>query len=357
MTIFPFTDLSSIARQEGLIVAVLIGIAFGFVLERAGFGRADKLAAQFYLRDMRVFKVMFTAIVTATLGLVIASAVGLANLRDLSESVASLTWIWPMLIGGFVLGAGFIISGYCPGTSIVATASGNIDGLFTVGGVVTGTFLYSELLQIPAFHQFHNSGAKGAWFLYDLIKVPPQVLAAATAVAAVFAFIGAEKVESMISGGRSPRRVRRFAFAGVTALAVVALLTIAVPATPAAASQQARTISAAELARVIVDTPWSVRILDVRDPAAFVKDRVPGSQNVSASSLSDLTSDGRAIVIVGDARRLPPGSRTLAGGMAAWRSDPLMQAMTSGAPPPPPPAPIAGGMIAKSKKKGGGCSS
>ena len=34
-----------------------------FLLERAGFGRADKLAAQFYLRDLTVFKVMFSAIV------------------------------------------------------------------------------------------------------------------------------------------------------------------------------------------------------------------------------------------------------------------------------------------------------
>ena len=78
---FPFTALSDAARQEGLVVAVLIGIAFGFVLERAGFGRADKLAAQFYLRDMRVFKVMFSAIVTAMLGLTIASGLGLTNLR------------------------------------------------------------------------------------------------------------------------------------------------------------------------------------------------------------------------------------------------------------------------------------
>lgn len=56
MTYFPFSELSTASRQQGLLVAVLIGIAFGFVLERAGFGRADKLAAQFYLRDMRVFK-------------------------------------------------------------------------------------------------------------------------------------------------------------------------------------------------------------------------------------------------------------------------------------------------------------
>jgi cytochrome bd-type quinol oxidase subunit 2 len=353
---FPFTALSAAARQEGLIVAVLIGIAFGFVLERAGFGRADKLAAQFYLRDLRVFKVMFSAIVTAMLGLVIATGLGLANLREISESIASFTWIWPMLIGGFVLGVGFIVSGYCPGTSLVATASGNVDGLFTVGGVIAGTFVYSELLRIPAFHAFHNSSEKGAWFLYDIVKVPPAVLAAAVTVMAILAFIGAEKVEALMGGARTATRVRRYAFATVGTMAVVAIVTIAIPAAPAAASQRPATITAAELARLVVDAPWSVRIVDVRDAAAFAKERVPGSQNVAAAALSDLPSDGRDVVVIGEARRLPPNARLLAGGIAAWSADPFVKAMTSGAPPPPPPAPAAGGAIAKPKKKGGGCS-
>ena len=56
------------ARELGLVVAVLIGFGFGFVLERAGFGRANKLAGQFYGTDMTVLKVMFSAIVTAMLG-------------------------------------------------------------------------------------------------------------------------------------------------------------------------------------------------------------------------------------------------------------------------------------------------
>lgn len=351
---FPFEFLNTTSRELGLIVAVFIGIAFGFVLERAGFGRADKLAAQFYLRDMRVLKVMFTGIVTAMLGLMIASGIGLTNLRDISESIVSFTWIWPMLAGGLVLGIGFIVSGYCPGTSIVATASGNVDGLFAVGGVITGTFLYSELLQIPLVHQFHNSGAKGPWFLYDLIKVPPQAIAAAVTVMAILAFIGAEKVESMIGGARTARRVRRYAFASVSMLAVLALVTIVIPATPATAGQPQPTISAAELARIVVDAPWTIRIIDVRDAAAYAKDRIPGSQNIRAESLADLPNDGRAVVILGDVKHLPANARLLAGGITAWNADPLVKAMTSGAPPPPPP-PTAGGMIAKPKKKGGGC--
>jgi len=290
------------------------------------------------------------------LGLVIVSGLGLANLRDISESIASFTWIWPMVLGGFVLGIGFIVSGYCPGTSIVSMASGNVDGLFTVGGVITGTFVYSELLQIPRFHEFHNSGAKGAWFLYDIIRVPPALLATAVAVMAILAFIGAEKVESLMGGTRTVRRTRRFAFAAVSALAVIALITIAIPATTATATPAVSTISAHELAQTIVNEPWSVRVIDARDAASFAKDRVPGSQNVAAASLADLQSDGRPIVIVGDAKRIAIDARVLAGGMAAWNADPLVKALTTGAPPPSPPV-AAGAVIAKPRKKGGGCSS
>ena len=313
----------TLTHQQGLIVAVLIGIAFGFVLERAAFGRADKLAAQFYLRDMRVFKVMFTAIVTAMLGLVIAGGAGLVNLREVSESIASYTWIWPMVAGGIVLGIGFIVSGYCPGTSIVAAASGNIDGMFTVAGVVTGTFVYSELLRIPTFQQFHDSGEKGAWFLYDLLPVSPQVLAAAVAIMAVLAFVGAEKVESMMGGTRTALRVRRYAFATVAALAGIAVITLAVPAPSAIAGERPRTITAPEVARIVVEEPWRVQITHER---------------------------GRDLVTIGEQ------TRVLAGGLAAYNKDPLVQAMTSGAPQAVARKPVAGAAIAKPKKKGGGCS-
>ncbi len=339
--------------ELGLVIAVFIGIAFGFVLERAGFGRADKLSAQFYLRDMTVFKVMFTAIVTAMLGLVIVSSFGVVNLRDISESISSWTYVWPMLFGGLLLGAGFIISGYCPGTSIVASASGNVDGIFAFGGVVTGTFLYSELLQIPAFHHFHTSGEKGAWFLYDLVRVPPQLLAAVIAVMALLAFIGAEKVEKWMNGPAGEPVLRRRAFATIVATAAVAIIAIAVPIRTTAATQSVSTITASELSRRIVNEPWTVRIVDTRQKA---NERIPGTEIVDAKAVADLPNDGRTLVIVGDARRFPKHARVLAGGIASWTSDPLARALATGAPPPPPPTPAAGGTFAKPKKKGGGCS-
>lgn len=352
---FPFDELWTTARQQGLLVALFIGVAFGFVLERAGFGRADKLAAQFYLRDMRVFKVMFSAIVTAMLGLVIVSALGLADLRSISESIASFTWIWPMIAGGFLLGIGFIVSGYCPGTSVVAAASGSIDGAVTVGGVVAGTIVYSELLEIPKFAQFHGSSPRGAWFLHDLLGVSPAVLAATIAVIALLAFIGAEKVEALMGKEHGTGRLRRLAFATVTSMVAFALVTMMIPAPTASAGQPAATIAPSALARVVAEEPWSVRIVDVRDAKAFANERIPGSENLTPDALRDVVPDGRPLVVVGSAPAMPAGARVLAGGIDAWHAEPLVRAMTTGAPPPPPPA-KATGVIQKPKKKGGGCS-
>ena len=92
-----------------LPIALLIGIAFGFFLERAGFGSARKLVAQFYLTDLSVFKVMFTAIVTAMVGLTVLSRAGFLDMEQLPLIG---TYLVPMIVGGLVLGAGFVIGGY-----------------------------------------------------------------------------------------------------------------------------------------------------------------------------------------------------------------------------------------------------
>ena len=108
-----------------LAVALVLGPGFGFALERAGFGSARKLTAVFYLYDMAVVKVMFTAIVTAMAGLVALSAMGVLDMAELYIEPTSLA---AQALGGLVFGAGFIVGGYCPGTSIAAIATGRKDG-------------------------------------------------------------------------------------------------------------------------------------------------------------------------------------------------------------------------------------
>ncbi len=76
----PFYKFGAFGDEASPVVAFVIGIGFGFFLERAGFGSARKLVSQFYLTDLAVFKVMFTAIVTAMLGVFYLSWVGFLDL-------------------------------------------------------------------------------------------------------------------------------------------------------------------------------------------------------------------------------------------------------------------------------------
>lgn len=232
-TIFPFDSLSDERRALGLAVAVIVGIAFGFVLERSGFGRAQKLVAQFHGTDMTVFKVMFTGIVTAMLGTVILAGVGLLDLRAVSFNYP--TYLWPMTVGGLLLGVGFAVAGYCPGTSVIAMASGKLDGLATVAGVAVGGLAYAEVQ--PHVAAFDVAGKRGPFFLYGLLHLPPAAVAAAIALAAILAFLGAEKIERLVAGSSAApaRPTRAWVLAGIAALAVVAVATLAVPAAGLAA--------------------------------------------------------------------------------------------------------------------------
>jgi len=198
--IFPTDALAQEALTPlSLAGALAIGVAFGFVLERSGFGRAQILVAQFYATDMRVYRTMFTAVVTAALGTTLLAAVGVLDLRAVTINYP--TYLWPMITGGLLVGAGFVISGYCPGTSVVAAASGKLDGAFTVIGTIVGALVYAELQ--PALGAFHESGKMGSLFLYDLLGVPPPVLALAVAGVAVLTFKGAARIEALVARAKA----------------------------------------------------------------------------------------------------------------------------------------------------------
>jgi hypothetical protein len=126
---------------SGLAVAALLGIGFGFCLERAGFGSARRLTAVFYFRDMAVLKVMFTAIVTAMAGVFALSALGVLDLAELYVEPTSLA---AQAIGGAIFGAGFLVGGYCPGTCVAAAATGRQDGIAFALGLLAGVLAYAE---------------------------------------------------------------------------------------------------------------------------------------------------------------------------------------------------------------------
>lgn len=186
----PFYTAGLFGEETSLLVAVLIGIAFGFFLERAGFGSARKLVAQFYLTDLAVFKVMFTAIVTAMIGVTILGAL---NVLDLSEVYLAPTYWGPQIVGGLLLGAGFVIGGYCPGTSVAAAATGRIDGLVCALGIGAGTLAFSAIF--PRLESFYLSGSAGEITLPQLLNLPAGLVVPGVAIMALAGFYGASRIE------------------------------------------------------------------------------------------------------------------------------------------------------------------
>lgn len=173
-----------------MLVALAIGTAFGAVLERSGLGSARKLMGQFTLKDLAVFKVMFTAIVTAMLGVFWLSRMGWL---DLSRVYVPETFIVPQLAGGVIFGVGFAIAGLCPGTSCVAAATGRLDGLATMGGMLTGVLVIG--LALPRMQSFYESTARGAFTLSALTGLPNGLIVFGITALALAGFAGAARVE------------------------------------------------------------------------------------------------------------------------------------------------------------------
>lgn len=168
-----------------MITAFVIGVAFGFALERAGLGSARKLIGQFYLTDFTVFKVMFSAIVTAMLGAFWLSRLGVI---DLSSVYVPRTWLLPQLAGGLIFGIGFVVAGLCPGTSCVAAATGRGDGFAVIAGMFAG------VLVVP-IRGFYETTPRGAWTLPELLHVPYGVVVFAVVLIALAGFAVAERIE------------------------------------------------------------------------------------------------------------------------------------------------------------------
>ncbi len=193
----PFYKYGFFGDEMSLVLAFVLGTGFGFFLERAGFGSARKLAAQFYLYDMSVFKVMFTAIVTAMLGV---TYLGWLGWLDLSLVYLVPTHLVPQIVGGLVLGVGFVVGGYCPGTSVASLATGRIDGFVYAFGIGAGTLVYAEVF--PWLKGFVNSNDMGQVTLPEVFDLPWGVVVFAVVMIAVAGFSAATFIERRI-GDRS----------------------------------------------------------------------------------------------------------------------------------------------------------
>jgi len=176
--------MNGLFAAGGPLVAVLLGFGFGFVLERAGFGSGCKLTAQFRLTDWSVFKVMFTAIVFTAVGIYALEQLGLLQ----AEAIyVPIPYLWAIAVGGALIGAGFAVGGYCPGTSAVGVMTGRIDAIVFFVGLLVGTYLFAALF--PQLDALTTAGefTKGDR-LPELLGLPEWLVLAALVAAAVGVF-------------------------------------------------------------------------------------------------------------------------------------------------------------------------
>lgn len=153
----PLYEYGLFGEGTSLIVALVIGFFFGLFLERGGLGNPHKLTGVFYFEDFTVPKVMFTAILVAASGLYLLSDL---KLLDMDRVWIVPTFFWPQIAGGFIFGLGFLVSGYCPGTSVAGLASGRIDALVTMTGIIAGSLIFAIFYpQLESFYQFAGMGA------------------------------------------------------------------------------------------------------------------------------------------------------------------------------------------------------
>ncbi len=326
------------------LVHLGIGGTFGFLLERAGFGSAKKLTNQFYLNDMTVLKVMFTAIVTA---LALVTAATTLGLIEFDKLWVNPTYLGSGIVGGMLFGVGFVVGGYCPGTALVAASNLKWDGLVFIVGVVLGIlgFGFSE----PLVDQFYNgSGVYGRLTLADWWSVPlPVASLVAVGVALVF-FAGGEAIERWMArrsgqpGPQGSARAKWLPLAAVMTLIVGSLVLWKPMQARRAATLEARAerslrqatvqIDPRELADLMRDRRLSLSVLDLRSEQEFNRFHLVNAERVPLEALNRgrrLAPGSVTVLVDSDERQARQGYRQLvsaggagiyllSGGIPAW---------------------------------------
>lgn len=281
-----------IGNELNLIVALLIGIAFGFILEQAGFSTSKKLVGLFYGYDFTVLRVFFTAGLTAMIGVI---AFGHFGILDTNLIYVNPTFIWSALTGGLIMGLGFVVGGFCPGTSICAAAIGKIDAMIFIAGSLIGIFIFAE--GYPLFEGFYKSGFWGSPQMFKTLGMSQAVFAVILTVVAVATFILTTLVETKVNGKSNPELVPARLYFGIAAATVVIsfsafLLPERQPdiINRASDSELLKSftpgkMTADEFAFRIIDGDKKMQIIDLRTNEEYTQMNFPNSVNLNFDHL------------------------------------------------------------------------
>ncbi len=284
-----------ISEEFGLVIALAIGVAFGFVLEQAGFSSTRKLVGLFYGYDFTVLRVFFTAGITAMAGVLLLGHYGLLDTKIIYVNPA---FIKSALVGGAIMGAGFIIGGFCPGTGVCALAIGKLDALAFVLGISLGVFAFIE--GYPLLEKMYLSNNLGQVRISEFLGLSDILFGIILALVAVAAFVATWMIENRVNRRKpeiEPRLKNKYAMA-VAALFIVLGVVAFLPGKndlvnyriAQAKRQQTcvfKEIPADKLANQIVNNYYSLNIIDVRTPEEYNAWHMPMAINIPLDQLLD----------------------------------------------------------------------
>jgi rhodanese-related sulfurtransferase len=277
-----------ISEEFSLVLAFFLGVAFGFILEQAGFSSTRKLVGLFYGYDFTVLRVFFTAGITAMAGLLLMGHYGLI---DLSLIYVNPAFVKSALIGGIIMGAGFIIGGFCPGTSVCALAIGKIDAMVFIAGAVFGVWIFIE--SFPFLENLYYTSDLGQVKISTFLGLKDVSFAFLLAGMAVAAFIATWFIENRVNNRKVKDHMapaRKYAPA-VASLFIVLAVVAFIPGKEdiinrriAEARRQQTCIfkemPSDKLASEIVDNYYAINVIDVRSPEEFEVFHLPLAINI-----------------------------------------------------------------------------
>jgi thiosulfate/3-mercaptopyruvate sulfurtransferase len=287
-----FFSSGTLDSPAAFLTSLLIGLAFGVALERAGFGSSRRLAGIFYFRDMAVLKVMFTAVIVAMLGVCYAKAFGWVT----PDNVYFLHTLYAaQILGGLIFGVGFVMGGWCPGTAAVGVASGKIDALVFLAGAVGGSILYNEVY--PAVAPL-TANDRGVVFGFESLGVSEAGFAFVFTLIAVGCFWGAEAIEKKRNGVEGYWNSRFLkVFSAVLAIGAFGLFAVQTkPAATANVIAQEQTlltgmqegadhIEVQELADRLLGGDASILLVDIRTPEEYAGFHIRSAVNIQVADL------------------------------------------------------------------------
>lgn len=189
----PLIPMGVIPETWNNVIALLLGVGFGFALEASGFSSSRKIMGTFFGYDFVVLRVFFTAAITAMVGIIYFDYMGW---MDASLLYINPYYVTSAIVGGIIMGFGFALGGYCPGTSFCGVAIGKIDAMVFIGGLLIGIFIFSEMF--PLFEGIYNKQNLGDTKIYDMLGMRQTVFGFLLIVAAVGMFYGAAFVEKKV---------------------------------------------------------------------------------------------------------------------------------------------------------------